>query len=220
MLTIISALLACLIITSPSTTFSEGEAVSGVRPLLAVEPSDRLSRLPEHTLFLDDPAPIEAFLHTLDDAPPDWAAVYGADGNGHEERLFALNRQRDSLRKGRAGLETMVTFVWPGELSYYDPRDGGFSVAVGPKLIPTQWGLVRFKPDGLPSSLVAVPPPSLRESLRRRTATGERIEIQVAMTGRLIAEESIIYDFPHEEPGRGMVMPVVRIERVDYFLAD
>lgn len=38
------------------------------------------------------------------------------------------------------------------------------------------------------------------------------------MTGRLVPEESLIYDFAHEEPGRGMVMPVVRLERVDYLL--
>jgi hypothetical protein len=47
---------------------------------------------------------------------------------------------------------------------------------------------------------------------------GERIAIDVIMTGRLVAEESVIYDFAHEEPGRGMVMPVVRIERLDYVM--
>jgi hypothetical protein len=40
----------------------------------------------------------------------------------------------------------------------------------------------------------------------------------VAITGRLLPEESIIYDFAHDERGQGMVMPVVRVERVDYFV--
>jgi hypothetical protein len=42
--------------------------------------------------------------------------------------------------------------------------------------------------------------------------------VTVAMTGRLIPEESIIYDFAHEEPGQGMIMPVVRVQRIDYLL--
>jgi hypothetical protein len=49
---------------------------------------------------------------------------------------------------------------------------------------------------------------------------GERIEIDVAITGRLLPEESIIYDFAHDEQGQGMVMPVVRAERVDYILKE
>ena len=38
------------------------------------------------------------------------------------------------------------------------------------------------------------------------------------MSGRLIPEESIIYDFSHDEEGVGVVMPVVRIEQLDYLL--
>lgn len=41
----------------------------------------------------------------------------------------------------------------------------------------------------------------------------------MGMTGRLISEESIVYDFSHEEEGRGLIMPVVRIERMDYLAA-
>lgn len=44
------------------------------------------------------------------------------------------------------------------------------------------------------------------------------MEIQVAMTGTLVREESIIYDFAHEEAGRGMVMPVVWVEEIRYFM--
>ena len=38
------------------------------------------------------------------------------------------------------------------------------------------------------------------------------------MTGRTILQESIVYDFSHDEEGHGLIMPVVRIERIDYVL--
>jgi hypothetical protein len=40
------------------------------------------------------------------------------------------------------------------------------------------------------------------------------------MTGTLIPSESIVYDFSHGEEGRGLIMPVVRVERVDVLLRD
>jgi len=195
-----------------------GEDIGGVRPLLFPAGSELRSILPKGAQLLHDPIAIERFLDALDGAPPEWHAIHGPDGVGHDERLFALNRQRDRARQGRAALSQTVTFLWSGVLSTYDPSSGGFRVAIGPKVIPTRWGLVRFKPDGLPSELVAVPSPELREALAARLASGEGIEIDLAMTGRLVPDEAILYDFAHEEPGRGMVMPVVRIERVDYLM--
>lgn len=205
-----------LLTAMPSVLLSQ--PVEGVRPLLAAERSALRSILPAGTQLLYEPAAIEKFLEMLDGTPPEWGIVYGPHGTGHGDRLFALNRLRDSLRAGREVLTQEVTFFWSGELSSSDPSSGGFRVAIGPKVIPTRWGLVRFKPDSLPSALVAVPEPDLREALRRRMGRGEHIEIEVAMTGRLIPEESIVYDFAHEEPGQGMVMPVVRIERLDYLM--
>ncbi|MBA2485934.1 MAG: hypothetical protein H0V35_07530 [Nitrospira sp.] len=35
------------------------------------------------------------------------------------------------------------------------------------------------------------------------------------MTGRLSYEESLVNDFSREEEGRGLIMPVVRIEAVE-----
>jgi len=87
-------------------------------------------------------------------------------------------------------------------------------------MTPTRWGLVRFKPDSLPSELVAVVSSQTRNALQKDAVARTKIEIIVAMTGRLIPEESIIYDFAHDEPGKGMVMPVVRIERLDYLLSE
>ena len=165
-----------------------------------------------------EPPAIEQFLDELDGAPPDWATVYGHGhhDSDHDDRLFALNRERDAKREAKPALQWRVTFLWPGELSSYDPKTGGFRVAIGPKFTPTRWGVVRFKQEDLPANLTAVPDPSLRETLRRRFEKGEKIEIQVAMTGRLIAEESILYDFSHDQEGLGLIMPVVRIEQVDF----
>jgi hypothetical protein len=211
--TIVSILFSILIATPISLEAQEAE---GQRPLLARE--TLRSILPEGNRLLDDVAVIERFLVALDGAPPNWKLIYGASGVGHDERLFKLNRERDRLREGRDGFTNRLTFLWAGELSTYDSERGGFHVAIGPKLIPTRWGLVRFKPDNLPSNLVAVPQPTLKESLQKRMRRGERITIDVAMTGRLIPEESIIYDFAHDEPGQGMVMPVIRVEQMDYLL--
>lgn len=186
-------------------------------PLLATENDQWAAFLPADALLLEQPAVIERFLEALDGSPPDWSTVYGTNGEGHDERLFALNRERDQARAGKAELGQRITFLWPGELSRYS-EEQGFRVAIGPKVIPTRWGDVRFKPDLLCSDLVIRPNPELADVLRARRARGERIEVVVVMTGRLVREESIIYDFAHEEPGRGMVMPVVQIERVDYLL--
>jgi hypothetical protein len=65
---------------------------------------------------------------------------------------------------------------------------------------------------------MAVPPADLRESLQARVARGESVQVVVAMTGWLVPDEAIIYDFAHEDPGQGMIMPMVRVERIDYLM--
>ena len=174
--------------------------------------------LPKGTLLLHDPVMIEKFFEALDGAPPDWAELHGSHGDRHEERLFALNRERDLSRAGRPALSQQITFIWEGVLSNYVSDKGGFRVAIGPEVIPTRWGQVRFKPESLPSDLLAVPLPDLKESLRARVAHGENIKVLVAMTGRLVQNEALIYDFAHEDPSQGMIMPMVRVEQIDYFL--
>jgi hypothetical protein len=212
-----------LVTAGPSAfTVLAGQDRIGVQPLLTLNLDELPSLLPSDTHLLVEAGAIEQFMDQLDGAPPDWGAVYGHGHHdpGHDERLFDLNRARDRSREGKAALQWTVTFLWPGELSGYDPKSGGFSVAVGPKFTPTRWGVVRFKPEELPSNLMAIPNPSQREKLRRRFEKGQRIEVHVALTGKLIPEESVVYDFSHEEEGRGLLMPVVRVERIDYFLAE
>lgn len=86
-------------------------------------------------------------------------------------------------------------------------------------MIVTRWGLVRFKPETLPAEFVARPPADLRASLQARVARGESVPVVVAMTGRLVPDEALIYDFAHEDPTQGMIMPMVRVERIDYLAA-
>lgn len=191
-----------------------------VRPLLT-DPLSRLSSvLPGDTHLLIETKAIETFLDALDGSPPDWVTVYGHGHQdpGHDDRLFNLNRERDAKREGNPALQWRIAFVWPGELSGYDPKTGGFSVAMGPKFNPTRWGVVRFKYEDLPSNLTAVPNPGERARLRRKFEKGQKTEVYVVMTGRLVPNESVVYDFSHDQEGLGLIMPVVRIERVDYLL--
>lgn len=210
------AILAAFFMALPAGASSED--FSGKRPLLLGAPKDLHALLPQGTTLLHAPATIETFLAALDKTPPDWHALHGAPGDHPSERLFALNRERDRLRAGRAVLARRITFLWDGALSGYVPDKDGFLVAIGPEMIATKWGIVRFKPESLPDELVAVSPAHLKESLRARAARGETVKVIVAMTGRLVPDESLIYDFAHEDPGQGMIMPMVRVERIDYLL--
>ncbi len=194
------------------------EDVLGTRPLLTIARKDLSTVLPRDCHIMTDPHSIEQLLDALDGTPPDWGTVYGHGHHdpGLDERLFSLNRERDAKRAGKKALQWTVVFLWSGELSRYEPTAGGFSLAIGPIFTATRWGMVRFKAEDMPGNLIVIPHPSQRESFRRKLDNGEKIEVEVAMTGRLIPEESIVYDFSHEQEGLGIIMPVVRIERIDY----
>jgi hypothetical protein len=208
--------LAGLFITLPFGVSGEDTPRAGL--LRFAKTQDLQSFLPKGTRLLHDPLVIEKYLEALDGSPPNWAELHGKDGARHDEMLFALNRERDRTRAGRPALSERITFLWDGVLSTYVLEKASFLVAIGPEVIATRWGLVRFKPASLPAELLAVPPPDLTESLQARVARGENVKVIVAMTGRLVPDEALIYDFAHEEPGQGMIMPMVRVERVDYYL--
>ena len=143
---------------------------------------------------------------------------HGHHDSGLNERLFTLNRERDAKREGKEALQWTVVFLWSGELSHYNPTAGGFGLAIGPVFTPTRWGVVRFKLEEIPSNLVAIPGPDTRDVLLRQLSAGRNINVDIALMGRLIPEESLVYDFSHDEEGVGIIMPVVRIERVEYLL--
>ena len=213
--------IAVLSLTVGSEREGWAEDAIGTRPLLTISRKDLHSILPPDCHILIDPHSIGEFLDALDGNPPDWLLVYG---RGHhdsdlDERLFTLNRGRDAKREGKKALQWTVVFLWSAELSRYDPTAGGFSLAIGPIFTPTRWGVVRFKPEDVPSNLVVIPDPSTRDILRRQLDAGRKVDIDIAMMGRLIPEESLVYDFSHDEEGLGIIMPVVRIERVEYLLA-
>lgn len=206
-----------LLVWSVSTTVPAVEPL-GVRPLhMGLEAA--VTSLPPHTHLLVDRSAIEQFLVELDGQPPDWAKVYGHGHHdpGHDERLFALNRERDAGREGKVPLQWLIAFVWAGELSGFDEQEGGFRVALGPKFNRTGWGEVRFKHEDLPAMLIALAGDRTL-GLKARLQQGERLAVDLLMAGRLIPEESLVYDFSHEEEGRGLIMPVVRIEAVEFIL--
>jgi hypothetical protein len=214
--------IAVLFLTVGSVGEGWGEYAPGTRPLLTIAPKDLHTILPPDCHILIDPHSIEQFLDALDGNPPDWGLVYG---HGHHdpalnERLFTLNRERDAERAGNPALAQLITFVWFGELSRYDAEAGGFRVAFGPKFTSTRWGVVRFKYEDLHGDLVAKASGTLRKALEQRFTRGESVDITVAMTGRLIPDESVVYDFSHDQQGLGVIMPVVKVERLDYLLTN
>src|SRR5262245_15365939 len=214
--------IAILLLSLGSVGTGWAEETLGVRPLLTIAPEDLHRILPSDSDILIDPRSIEQFLDAVDKTPPDWGLIYG---HGHhnsarDERLFTLNRERDAKRAGNPILTRLITFVWFGELSRYDAEAGGFPVVLGPKFTPTRWGVVRFKYEYFQGALVAKASAKLRSELEQRVARGESDEITVAMTGRLIPQESVLYDFSHDQDGLGVIMPVVKVERLDYLLTN
>ncbi len=189
----------------------------GLRPLRTILPAKLASILPSDTHVLIERSAIEAFLVALEGAPPDWATIYGHGHHdpAHDERLFNLNRERDAAREGNLALNWRVAFVWPGELSQFDPETKSYAVAVGPEFNATSWGMVRFKPEEFPSNLRVRPDKKLAGRISRSLAKREKVQVLVVMAGMLIPSESIIYDFSHEEEGVGLIMPVVRVEQVE-----
>lgn len=198
-------------------TTIQAEDGIGFRPLRTVLPAELASILPSGTHVLIERSAIEAFLAGLEGAPPDWATVYGHGHHdpGHDERLFNLNRERDAAREGNPVLNWHVAFVWPGELSQFDPETKSYAVAVGPEFNSTRWGMVRFKPEEFPSDLRVRPNKKLAGRISRSLAKHEKVPVSVVMVGMLIPFESIIYDFSHDEEGVGLIMPVVRVEQVE-----
>lgn len=163
------------------------------------------------------PADQESFLKELEGEIPDWSLLHDQPNEELGERLFAFNRQRDQAREGHVLLTQKIAFLWSGLLRQYVAEQQGFTIALGPELTETTWGIVRFKPVGFPQEMIAIPSPEFRRSLQQKLVQGEKIEIKILFTGRLIPDESIIYAFSHEDPKRGMIIPVVQIEKVQYF---
>ena len=172
------------------------------------------------THLLVTQAAIESFLAAMEGTPPDWATVYGHGHHDpdHDDRLFNLNRERDAAREGNPILTWRIAFMWTGEVSHFDADTRSYSVAVGPELTPTSWGLVRFKPEEFPSNLRVRPDKHLADWIDRSLRRHESVQVFIVMAGTLIPTESIIYDFSHDAEGVGLIMPVVKVEQVEVVL--
>lgn len=216
---IFSATVYSLLIWSPSLIHAEPPP--GIQPLQQLHNHDVHSLIRDHAVRpLLTAQEQEDFLHELEKQPPEWDQLHDPPGEEHGARLFELNRQRDDLREGHPLLNQRVAFVWSGILREYHKEHQGYKVVMGPNPTQTSWGIVRFKPTGLPNEMVALPPPSLITTLTTQIGEGKLLEIGILFTGTLIPWESIIYGFSHDGVEQGMIMPVVQIDGVQYFTSN
>ncbi len=202
-----------------STAYSQTGSSEGIQPLLELGGESIHRLIPEAIQPLIFPQEIEQFFQKLEGTPPDWMQLRHIDMTEQSERLFQFNRQRDTARADKhAVLQRPVAFLWAGILRQYLTQYQGFSIALGPELTKTSWGIIRFKPVNLPDYLVAIPTPDLRTHLLRRQKAHEHIEIVVVCIGTLIADESLIYGFSHDGHHDGMILPVVSVQKLMYIL--
>lgn len=200
-------------------TYGQMDTSLGIQPLLDLGGESIHRRIPAEIQPLILPHEIEIFLQKLEGTPPDWMHLHHTDITKQSERLFQFNRQRDIARADKhAILQRPVAFLWAGFLRQYLPDHEGFSIALGPYLTKTSWGIIRFKPVDLPDYLVAIPSPDLRMDLLARQKTLEHIEFVVVCIGTLISDESLIYGFSHDGHYDGMILPVVSVQKMMYFL--
>ena len=174
--------------------------------------------IPENTRALLSPSEQEVYLAELENTPPTWETLHTQPGEEHGERLFRLNRTRDSAREGHPLLTQRIGFLWSGILRTFDSEHQGFTVAMGPELTHTSWGIMRFKPVGLPDEMIAVPRKNLLLKLKSKISQGEEIEVTILFFGKLVPNESIMYGFSHDGNEEGMIMPFVQIDQVNYIL--
>lgn len=206
-----------LFATSFTQAQATGDSPLGISKLHTVSPSQVHTLIPSQVRLLLSPTAQESFLKELEGDIPDWSLLHDQPNEELGEKLFAFNRQRDEARDGHALLNQQIAFLWSGLLRQYVPAYQGFSVAMGPDVTKTAWGIVRFKPVGLPQEMIAIPPSDFRSSLQQKLAREDKVEIKILFTGYLLPTESIIYAFSHEDPTQGMIMPVVQTVGVQYF---
>jgi hypothetical protein len=204
---------------SPEPALGQPPMADGIQPLIQLQRRPLHQLIPSNIRSLLLPQEQEQFLHELEGLPPDWHALQKLDPTQQSERLFQLNRERDVARLlHRDILQHPIAFVWSGLLRQYLSEYQGFSVALGPEMTSTSWGIVRFKPMGLPDYLVAIPSLESARQLLIQQQQGKEIEIIVLFLGTLVTDESLIYGFSHDDKKDGMILPVVQIEGVKYFL--
>lgn len=208
----------CAGLQFPDQVSGQPPMAKGIQPLIQLESQSLHQLIPKSVRPLLLPKEQEQFLQELEGHPPDWHTLESLDHTEQSERLFQLNRTRDEARLIHKVLQQPIAFLWSGFLRRYMPEYQGFLVALGPELTSTSWGIVRFKPMGLPDYLVAIPSLESAKQIQSQQQKGEQIAIGVLFFGTLVADESLIYSFSHDQKGDGMILPVVQIEDVRYFI--
>ena len=113
-------------------------------------------------------------------------------------------------------LNQRIAFFWDGILREFDGKHQGHKVVIGPDTTQTSWGIVRFKPISFPNEMISKPSPKFLQDIQNGIIQGKTIEIRILFTGTLIPWESIIYAFSHDELEQGIIMPVIKIDGVQY----
>ena len=90
--------------------------------------------------------------------------------------------------------------------------------SIGPRQIQTSWGIVRFKLANEPFEMTAIPSPEVMKEIEKKRSRNEEVEIIILYRGKLVPEESLMYDFSTKKEGEGMILPIVELTQVDYFL--
>jgi hypothetical protein len=207
-----------LLATSPTQAQLTSDSSLGIGPLHNLSNEQAHTLVPSHSRPLLTSTDQENFLKELEGDVPNWSLLHDPPNEELGERLFAFNRKRDNARESHVLLHQPIAFLWSGLVRQYVPEHQGFTIAMGPDFTETAWGIVRFKPVGLPQNMIAIPSPEFRSYLEQQLAQGNKVEIKILFTGRLIPDESIIYTFSHDNPNQGMIMPVVHLEEIQYFL--
>jgi hypothetical protein len=193
-------------------------SASGVQPLVDLDGESPSTVLPVGVRPLFTAKEQEKFLQELDETPPPWDSLQSADVREQSERLFQFNRQRDEKRISRGrGPATPIAFLWSGFLRHFNPELQGYTVALGPEITATSWGLVRFKPMNIPDHMVVQIPPLPGKRLKSTQPADAIPQIGILFIGHLIEDESLIYDFSHDGQ-EGIILPVVFITEVHYIL--
>ncbi len=201
----------------PPLVFGQ-ESPEGIRPLIVLEKSVNTA-IPSSVTFLDSSQSVEGFLAQLEGRPPDWKYLFGNNVDQRYDRLFDESEKRDARRLGNPLLEQRIAFLWYGFLTSMRDDKPGFAVSIGPKQIQTSWGIVRFKVANLPLEMTAMPSTEILDAIKQKRTSKEEVAVQILFQGKLIPEESLMYDFSTTKEGEGMILPIVALTQVDYFLA-
>lgn len=190
----------------------------GIRPLIVLDkPVDTV--IPSGVMFLNEPNITEQFLTKLEGQPPDWKYLFGKNVDERYDRLFDESEKRDVRRADNPNLEQSIAFLLDGFLTRVRDDKPGFAVSIGPRQIQTSWGIVRFKIANQPFEMTAMPSTELFKDLKQKRDRKEEMAILIVFQGKLIPEESLMYDFSTAKEGEGMILPIVELTQVDYVLS-